>query len=1037
MLSLTTRLTTQRVVTALLLVFASQTAFAQTARDDYVNARGLYKSRRYEQAAEAFEKFFNTYPEDPLAKSFARLYYGVTLGELKRYEPARKQLDIFIENNPNDVNLPDMMYRRGEYSYYLRDYETAEKQLGEFRTKYPEHKLVNWAYLFEAESQLALGKWKPARSALTALSNRKPDRKLQLEANYGLARTYEGEKDLAQAFNFYRKLVKAKDPAMSPRALSRMGTHYLNANDLDDAIKVYSLIIDNYPDNTLVPWAKFNAGLAYFRKKDFAKASDWFNQASGYRTNQPRASMMHAVSLQNERKVDQSNAKLKQLITDYPKNTLVPEMKYHLGFGLRAADRDKEALAAFEDVFTKTPTSQFADDAMYYAADVAVQLKRTDKAETLLSRLDKDYPQHPYKDRARVLAGRIRASGSGNADLMEAVAEFQKALEDAKTPDDQAKSRYYLTQTYRKLGQHEKAVEAAKPLVAEVNNGKLNRFNGILIMAASSYYNLEQFAETTKLSTKYIDAFANGEYRRQALRLRARSAARERKREVADADIATLNEIQSEDQHEPFVYELAEIAYGSGDYAWAADLYESLTARATSGYHARGLSGLGWANFKQKKYANARKHFQQLITDHATDTSAVESGFMIGKSLELEERFNDAAKAYEDTFRNNLPREPQPAGAEFKSPLQRVFASGRQAARIYNIRLEKFEDADRVFTQLTTAFPEAERLDEILESWAFMLYDSGKGEQGDKLLKRLLTERPTSPRVHTAKLHLAESDMLANRDKAAAEAFGALAANVDAPADVRESASYFQIKVADKTNQKDKLLLQLTQAHLDQYDAGEFSPHVRLYRAQALHGDGRKAEAETLLGELREEILSGRVPQRAWFGRVWVLLGQIQVNRKQYEDARKLGAEMLARQDCREYANQMHHVIGQTHMLQAPPDFNKARTELNRAISLRNTGIIAAKCQLLVADTYVSQRNYERAASAYLRVFTNHRAAGEIAAQALLQAGRCEEELNKPEDAARSYGDLIKEFPQSRYTAEAKLRLEKLKPASSSEQSGQ
>ena len=1019
------RLTTRLVVTVLVFASVGQTTCGQTARDDYVNARGLYKSRRYEQAAEAFEKFFETYPEDRLAKSFARLYYGVTLGELKRYGPARKQLDVFIENNPDDVNLPDMMYRRGEYSYYLRDYETAEKQLAEFRQKYPEHKLINWAYLFEAESQLALQKWKPAREALTALAARKPDKKLQLEADYGLARSYEGEKNLGQAFNFYRNLVKAKDPVMSPRALSRMGTHYLNANDLDDAIKVYSLIIDKYPQNTVVPWAKFNTGLAHFRKKDFTRASDWFGQASQHRTNQPRAAMMHAVSLQSERKVKESNAKLRQLVADYPTDSLVPEMKYHLGFGLRAANDDKLALEMFEDVFTTTPDSEFADDAMYYAADVAVQMKNPQKAEELLARLDREHPQHRYKDRARVLAGRIRAAGTGDADLMKAIAEFTAALEKAETPDDKAKSIYYLTQTYRKLGDHEKAVEAAKPLIIQVGDGEMDRFNGILIMAASSHYNLEQFGDTTKLTTSYLDQFATGEYRRQAHRLRARAAARERNRDVARADIAALKEIQPEDQQEPFVSELAEIAYSTGDYAWAADLYESLTLRATSDYHARGLSGLGWANFKQKKYADSRKFFGQLINEHPGDKLLAESGFMIGKSFELEERFADAAKAYEDAFRTSLPKDPSPARAEFKPPLQRVFESGRQAAKIYNIRLQKFEDANRVFTLLTTAFPEAERLDEILESWAFMLYDSGKGDQGDQLLKRLLRERPNTPRVHTARLHLAESDMLANRDKQAAAAFASLAANKDAPADVRESAAYFHVKVADKSGVAEDVL-QRTREYLDRYDGGEFAPHVRLYRAQALHGSGKPKEAEELLVAVRQGILAGQVPPQKWFGHTWVMLAQIQVNEKRYDDARKLSAEMLARADCKNYANQMHYVLGQSYMFQAPPDFNQARAELNRSISLRSRGKTAARCQLLIGDTYVNQRDYERAAAAYLRVFTNHRAFEDVAARALLQAGDCEEKLSRPKDAARSYGDLISEFPDSPHAVQARLRLQKL-----------
>ena len=1033
MLSLTTRLRNRLVVTALLLAAASPVAFAQTARDDYVNARGLYKSRRYEQAAEAFEQFFKTYPEDRLAKSFARLYYGVTLGELKRYEPARKQLDIFIENNPDDVNLPDMMYRRGEYSYYLRDYKTAEKQLGEFRTKYPDHKLVDWAYLFEAESQLAQQKWKPAREALSALAARKPDKKLQLEADYGLARTYEGEKDLGQAFNFYRKLVKAKDPTMSPRALSRMGTHYLNANDLDDAIKVYSLIIKNYPQNSLVPWAKFNSGLAQFRKKDFAKASDWFQQASQHRTNQPRASMMHAVSLQSERKVPESNAKLRQLIADYPTSALVPEITYHLGFGLRAADKNQEALKTLETVFTKTPDSDFADDAMYYAADVAVRLEDVDKANKLLARLDKEYPAHRYKDRARILAGRILSQGSGKSDLMQAAEKFKTALENAKTPGEKAASIFRLTDTYRKLKDYDKAVAAAEPLVQQVSDGELGRFSGILVLAASSHYNLQQYDDTDRLTTIYLDKFPKGADRQQAHRMRARAAAKSRQTEKADADIAALEALQTPAQQQGFVYEIAEIGYQTGEYNWASGLYQMIASAEGASLRSKALSGLGWANFKQKQYADSRRYFRQLLTDFPDDKEAVISGFMIGKSFELQEQLPEAAKAYEETFRKHLPKDPQPANADLAQ--RQVIQAGRQATRIYD-RLQQFADADRVFSLLTAAFPNSDRLDEFLEAWAVMLYDAGKGDEADKLLKRLLKERPQSDRVPTARLYLAESDMLANRKEKADKELAALEENSNAPTSVRESASFFRVKIADDSGVAADVLTR-TQTYLDQYESGEFAPQVRFYRARALYLERKPEDAETLLLSLRDEIRNGPVPAQGWFGRVWVILGQIQLDAKRYEEVRKLAAEMLARADSKTHAHKMHHILGLSHMYQARPDFEQARTEFNRSLSLRSRGDIAAKCQLLIGDTYARQRDYQRAEAAYLRVFTNHKSSAEEAAEALLQAGKCEEQLKKPQDAAKSYDDLITQFPNSRFTAEAKQRLEKLSPTTPSEQSGQ
>ena len=67
-----------------------QFAFADKAGDDFNLGVGLYRSQRYDQSADTFEKFLTEFPEHPRT-TIARLYYGLSLSSLEKYAPARDQ----------------------------------------------------------------------------------------------------------------------------------------------------------------------------------------------------------------------------------------------------------------------------------------------------------------------------------------------------------------------------------------------------------------------------------------------------------------------------------------------------------------------------------------------------------------------------------------------------------------------------------------------------------------------------------------------------------------------------------------------------------------------------------------------------------------------------------------------------------------------------------------------------------------------------------------------------------------------------------
>ena len=120
-------------------------------------------------------------------------------------------------------------------------------------------------------------------------------------------------------------------------------------------------------------------------------------------------------------------------------------------------------------------------------------------------------------------------------------------------------------------------------------------------------------------------------------------------------------------------------------------------------------------------------------------------------------------------------------------------------------------------------------------------------------------------------------------------------------------------------------------------------------------------------------------------------------------------------------------VQGRRWKQQPSPDFDKSRDYLRRVTTDTNAKgtITAARCQALIADTYVLQNQLEEAIKEYFRVYLNHQH-DELRAQALFQAAACEVRLKKTESDIRDFRELLTAFPNSPLASQATDELKKL-----------
>jgi len=106
------------------------------------------------------------------------------------------------------------------------------------------------------------------------------------------------------------------------------------------------------------------------------------------------------------------------------------------------------------------------------------------------------------------------------------------------------------------------------------------------------------------------------------------------------------------------------------------------------------------------------------------------------------------------------------------------------------------------------------------------------------------------------------------------------------------------------------------------------------------------------------------------------------------------------------------------------------KSVLDRAGSKKN--LAAAQSQFYIAETALMQKEYSKAVKEYIRMAVLFPGYPDLQSAAMYQAGQCDEVLKNVDQAVKSYEELVRLFPNSKFTDKAKNRIKALKSANTS-----
>jgi cellulose synthase operon protein C len=1013
-------------------------------------AHGLLRQRKFDLAAEEYERFLATRPSgaDRLDALFglanARLDQG-------RYADSLRAFGDFVAAAPGDPRSRTARYRVGELSYLLKDLPAARRALEAFTADKADHPALETAWTYLGDVCFALNDQTAARSAYERSLAAYPRGRLADRARYGMARAVAAAGDRDGGLELLRELTQHGGPEWVDRAWLQIGTIELEAGRAAEAVEALATLERTVPGSAFKGEARLRRARAL---KQLGQVDDALRllQTMAADPASPLApqAALELATIELER--DRPQSALSALNTNLergPRSPLRPALLFRSAEALRKLNRLDEAQAQFLRVVETAADDPWADDALHRAAATALDRKDAGAARHLAAQLAAKYPGSPLRGEARLIEARAAAMAGDHqtaASLLEAL--LRPPDMDGKpivvplplSPAVLQDARYELALAYRALGRSadaEKllaglAAEPAGPVAADAQfllgqaHVEAGRYADAIApleryLAANPRGDVAEFALADLVAAqlgaghpddagKALETLA-----RQYPKGKALPRARLR---IADAALAARQYDRAAEQFR-LVAESSQPANGGSPAA--PNSVDKSSGTMDPALRIRALTGLGRALEGLGRSGDAAAAFGSVLELAPGDPAAPELALAQARALEAANRPEDALNAYAAVAGRHVRREEGLRAALAHARLLVKLGRTEQAVAEYERLIENVEARDALAKIGVTP-------DALLSELGWALVDASKSQEADRVFARLLKEYPASPQAADARFNLAESASQARNYPEVIRLLAPLAAGkpsaASRPGDsadrltpavlYRLGRTQFEIRDwSSAASTLDRLLAE--------FRDNPYRREARFLRAESALQLGDAAAAESgFAALLAEPAQSGDPPTfrrsvRLEQIRCWVAL-------KRWKDlppaVHALRAEL--KPDDPSIA-ELDYALGQAELGTGRMD--DARKAFQAVIDARHGGELAAQAQLMRGETYFHEDRLREALREFLQVDILYDAPRWQAA-ALLEAGKVYERLGQWADAAETYTRVVAKFPRDPDAATARARAE-------------
>jgi len=980
-------------------------AVADEADEQYAVAAGHYAVERWSLAAEEFQAFLDQFPQDRRAAEATFLLAEARM-QLGKYDQAGAGFRRYLAEQPNGRFAREALYRAGESAYLAGDYEQAKAELERFLKAYPEDEAGATVLPYLGDVALGEGDANAAAGYFRAALDQFPAGPLVSQSRYGLARALERRKQNEEALKLYKAVAARADDPLADDAQFHLGALQYATGEYRRAIETFAAFDEAFRDSRWRPEARLGTGWALQKLERFDEAARLFEEL----TADPQVGTEARYWLGMVRKAQGNYAaaarELLRAADDDPNHELITAIRYHAADALRETGRFDEARRQFDALLDPAGESEeWADDALHGKIQVALAEGNHAEVDRLAAQFGERFPDSPLAGDAQ----RMRAqSHLKRKQYAEGRALLEPLVAGGRGGEQALADRYLLAQAYQGQKSYDQALAVLLPVI-DAAEGQLaadaQLTRGTILLA------MNRFADAIGSLEAFLESNPTGD---SLVKARAELAICYARAGQLDEAKALFERLTAEHgDHElvgPLTEQLAEAAYAAGDNQWSEALFQRLKEQTARQEQWKGLSGVGWSQFRAGRLAEAAATFEELLDKQPPAAVAAEAALARGRILEQMQPAEQALPMYDLVIEkySESPKHPEALLA---------------AARLRH-RLTQDREAAALYERLAREYPQHEQRDMILYEWAWVADALSDPDLAEDLFARVYREYRDGRYWADAGYRLARRAFGRNDYDRAGKLVGELLAT-ELPPEIRESTLNLRGRVA-AAEEDWKTAAGAFEKLLTEYPDTRHRLLAEYWLGDITYRQGERDEAARRFERLQERI-DGLDRRESWMAMVPLRRAQLFAQSRDWKEALRVASEIERRYPNFPLQYEADYVIGLS--LATRADFEGARAAYERVIRSAHGAKTetAAMAEWMIGETYFHQKNYAAALRRYLRLRMRYDFP-RWQALALLQAGKCREKLGEPAEAAKHYAELIETFPDSSTATQARELLEALPP---------
>ena len=406
---------------------------------DYAKAANFQNNGAFDLAAEAWQTFLQTHPQDPKVVD-ARYHLGVCQLQLKDFAKARDAFQAAVDANGPFDRREDALLNLGWtlYSLALKNqpelFPQADQAFEALLREFPEGQYRDQAQFFRGESLYLQAKREEAAAAYQQVIDNFPESDLRDDALYALGVTREelGQYDLAgplydrflQEFPEHelvnevkmRKadtILYAQDFAEAAKrfaevaaipgfpsadyALYRQAFCQARLDKFEEAGNLFARITREFPQSSYLADATMSAARMYFRAERLDLAAEWFDKViAAQDPHAIEAVHWRARLMLRQKQSEQAFTLINQYLPQ------AKEHPYYVNLLMDRADvvyespeQRGKAIPLYAELAEQYPQHVLAPQALYNAAFGAMQLKDFPQGLQYAQKFMQDFASHP------------------------------------------------------------------------------------------------------------------------------------------------------------------------------------------------------------------------------------------------------------------------------------------------------------------------------------------------------------------------------------------------------------------------------------------------------------------------------------------------------------------------------------------------------------------------------------------------------------------------------------------------------------------